>query len=250
MIVRQAENVLQLLEHFAKVKQPLSLADIAEAMEWPRSSTFNLLTTLEHHGFLYQPRPRKGYYPTPRWMSLLKGISETELLPDEICRATQDVASETGETAAVAAPAGTNAVLLYVVESAAPVRFSAEVGYQVPIHATSTGRALLAQYTSSERASVLKKVNFVKYSHRSLMSADQVEAEIKRAVKRGWHENIEGHSVDLIGVAMPVALPDRCLSLVVGGPSSRMRQRVPQIAAILKRQLQRHLTRLRASERA
>jgi DNA-binding IclR family transcriptional regulator len=242
MIVRQAANVLDLLEYFAKVKKQSNLAEISAALGWPRSSTFNLLTTLAERGFLYEPRPRAGYYPTSRWTSLLRAIAETELLPDDLCKAVDEVAQATGETVAIAAPVGTNAVLLYVVESTEFVRFAAHVGYQLPIHATSAGRALLAQYSPSERASVLKKVRFEKYTERSPLNAKQVEAEIKRAVTRGWHENIEGYGADLAGVAVPVGLPDRCLALVIGGPSQRMRSRIPQLAATLKRALKRHVS--------
>jgi IclR family acetate operon transcriptional repressor len=248
MIVRQAANVLDLLEYFARVKNPSTLATVSAAMGWPRSSTFNLLTTLAQRGFLYEPRPRAGFYPSPRWISLLQGIAETELLPEDLCKAVDEVAKATGETVAITAPAGTNAVFLYIVESPAVIRFSAEVGYQVPIHATSSGRALLAQYSSLERASVLRKVRFDKYPSRSLTSAEQVEAEIKRAATRGWHENIGGHTADLTGVALPVGLPDRRLSIVVGGPTRRMRQRIPQIATILKRVLKRNVAALKAPE--
>jgi IclR family acetate operon transcriptional repressor len=248
MIVRQAANVLELLEYFARAKKPSNLAEISTALGWPRSSTFNLLTTLAQRGFLYEPRPRGGYYPSPRWMSLLQKIADTELLPEPLCKAVDEVARETGETVAVAAPAGTTAVLLYVVESRANIRFSAQVGYQLPIHATSTGRALLAQYSSRERASVLKKVKFEKYSRRSPLNAEQVEAEIKRAATRGWHENIGGHDADLTGVALPVGLRDRRLSVVVGGPTSRMRQKIPQIAATIKRALKGQLPAQRASD--
>jgi IclR family acetate operon transcriptional repressor len=249
MIVRQAANVLELLEYFARVKRPATLADISVAMGWPRSSTFNLLTTLAQRGFLYEPRPRAGYYPSLRWMSLLQTIAATEQLPEELCQTVDEVAQTTGETVAIAAPSGINAVLVYVVESAQLIRFSAEVGYQMPIHATAGGRALLSQYSDRERATVLKKVKFLEYARRSLTSADQVEAEIKRATLRGWHENIEGFASDMVGVALPVmALRDRPLSVVVGGPSTRMRRQTPQLAAILKRALKRYATSVRMSE--
>jgi IclR family transcriptional regulator, acetate operon repressor len=241
MIVRQAANVLALLEYFARVRKPSNLAEISTEMGWPRSSTFNLLTTLSQRGFLYEPRPRGGYYPSPRWKALLRQISENDLLPEGLCRAADEMAERTGETVAIAAPSGTKAVFLYVVQSSAAVRFSAEVGYQLPIHATSSGRALLSQYSPSERLTVLRKSKFLKYARGSLLSARQVEAELERAAARGWHENIEGHGSDLTGVAMSAGLPDRRLSIVVGGPTSRMRARIPQIAALLRRTLNQHL---------
>src|SRR4026209_1149542 len=98
MIVRQAANVLDLLEYFAQVKKTSNLAEISSALGWPRSSTLNLLTTLAQRGFLYEPRPRGGYYPSPGWITLLQSIAETELLPEALCRVAEEVARETGET--------------------------------------------------------------------------------------------------------------------------------------------------------
>jgi IclR family transcriptional regulator, acetate operon repressor len=241
MIVRQAANVLDLLEYFAQEKAPLSLAEISAAMRWPRSSTFNLLTTLAQRGFLYEPRPRGGYYPSPRWSWLLQGIAETDLLSDGLRNAVQEVATTSGETAAITAPSGTNFVFLHVVESTAAIRFSAQVGHQMPIHTTAGGRALLAQYSTRERAMVLKKVKFDKQAPRPLACADQVEAEIKRAAVRGWHENFGGVAPDLCGVALPIGVLGRRLSVVIGGPTNRMRARIPQIAAMLKRAFKRHV---------
>ncbi len=239
MIVRQAANVLDLLEFFARTRKPANLAEVASSMGWPRSSTFNLLTTLTQRGFLYEPRPRAGFYPSQRWLSLLNTIAETEQLPEDLCEAVNEIARETHETVAICAPAGVNAVLSYVVQSPELIRFSADVGYQMPIHVTAGGRALLTQYSVRERATLLRKIKYTEYCHRSLMSAEQVEAEIKRSATRGWHENVEGYAADMVGVALPATLRDRPISVVVGGPASRMRRQIAQVAATVLRSLKR-----------
>ena len=139
MIVRQAAYVLDIFEYFAQVRKPATLAEVADHFGWPRSSTFNLLTTLAEKGYLYEPRPRTGYYPTPRWLALAKTISEVEPLPDWTHALIAELSTETGETAAIAAPAGTMAVFIDVVESGASIRYFAQIGHRVPIHATSSG---------------------------------------------------------------------------------------------------------------
>src|SRR3546814_2253803 len=101
MLVRQAANVLDVLEYFAQTKKPASLAEISAALGWPRSSAFNLLTTLAQRGYLYEPRPKAGFYPTPRWQWLLRDIADLDLLPAPLCEAADEVARLTGETVAV-----------------------------------------------------------------------------------------------------------------------------------------------------
>lgn len=239
MVVKQVANVLELLEYFAELKKPLTLPQISAAMGWPRSSTFNLLSTLEQHGFLYEPRPRAGYYPTPRWNALSQRIAETELLPDDLYKVVAELVKVTGETVAVVGPARTNSVFLYVEESPAVIRFAVQVGSQIPIHAAASGQALLAQYTASERSSVLKKVKYEQYAPGVPMNPKEVEAQVQRGSRRGWFQN-EGESTELTGVACPVGLQDRHLSVVVGGPTSRMRKRGPEIAAAMRHSLHLH----------
>ena len=85
MIVRQAANVLEILEYFAKRLRPATAAEMAEDLGWPRSSTFKLVATLASKGYLYEPRGRGGYYPSPRWLVLAEAVTRAEPLPDRVC---------------------------------------------------------------------------------------------------------------------------------------------------------------------
>lgn len=241
MSVRQAAQVLDLLEYFAKVRKPAGVGEISAELGWPRSSTYNLLNTLAERGFIYEPKPRGGYYPTSRWYALSQLITDSEQLPEALRKAVDDLAAKTKETVAIAARAGAKVVLLYVAESSHVIRFSAEPGFQMPIQMTASGRALLSLYSPRERSIILKKVDYARPTDQVLVTPEQVEAEIKRGLRRGWHEKSDG---DLNGVALPIVLGERQFAVVVAGPANRMRGRLPELAAILKRTLSRHLSGL------
>ena len=239
MFVRQAANVLEILEYFAKRKTPATLSEVADDLGWPRSSTFNLLSTLTDKGFLYEPASRSRYYPSPRWLALAQTIAAAEPLPEAVHTLMAEVAAETGETTAIGAPAGISAVFIDVEESASPIRYFATVGHRLPIHASSTGRAILAQYSREERDQVYRKIVFQQYSPTTPASIEAVEAELRRSAERGWHQSLADYSPDLAGVAVPLPLPARRLSLVVAGPMFRCRDRIPEIAGILQSAVRR-----------
>jgi DNA-binding IclR family transcriptional regulator len=241
MIVRQAANVLDILEYFARVKKPATLAELADHFGWPRSSTFNLLATLSEKGYLYEPRPRAGYYPTPRWLAMAREVAEVEPLPTWAHALIAGLSAETGETAAIAAPSGVMAVFIDVVEPDAAIRYFAQVGQRNPIHATSSGRALLLQYAPEERDAIYRKIEFKQYGPSTPISIDAVEAELRASIDRGWCQNFSGYSRDLAGIAMPLPIGDRRLSVVVAGPEFRIGARTAEIAATLKRSVERHL---------
>lgn len=237
--VKQAANTLQILEYFAARLKPATPAEIAQDLGWPRSSTFKLVSTLAEAGYLYEPKARSGYYPSPRWLDLAEKVTQADPLPAELQHLVRTIASETGETTLIAAPAGENAIFLEVRESSQPVRYFASVGDHVPIHASSAGRALLAQLSRAERAKLYRKLSFEAFSPTTPTSAEIVEAELAEAEHRGFHQSNAEYTPDLAGVALPLARGGRRLSVVVVGPVSRCLGKRPETAKIMQAQIAR-----------
>lgn len=234
MHVKQAANVLELLEFFARERRPATLAEISDALGWPRSSTFNLVTTLADQGFVYEPYQRRGYYPSPRWLALAQTIAAAEPLPEAVHLIAAEVARASGETTLVGAPAGTAVSFVHVIESAQPVRYFAQVGDRVPLQASSVGRALLAQYPLAERKAIYRKLSFEAFSPTTPLTVAAIEAELADAATRGYHQSNAEYLPDLAGVACPLPSAQRRLALVVAGPVSRCLARRAEIAAIIQ----------------
>ena len=193
-----------------------------------------MVGTLVERGFLYEPRPRAGYYPTPRWLTLARAVAEAEPLPPSLHRLLLALAKDTGETVYIAAPAGDRVVFLDVVESDSVIRYFAEIGKRLPIHATATGRAILAQYSPAERRSVLGKIKFERYQPNTPMTIDAVEAEIARGLEQGWFLGATQFTSDVMGLAVMLPLAGRPLSLSIGGPIFRMESRMAELGAKLR----------------
>ncbi|MBF5005212.1 IclR family transcriptional regulator [Diaphorobacter caeni] len=241
MNVKQAANVLELLEFFAAHQRPASLAEIAKHFDWPRSSTFNLLGTLAQRGYLYEPRPKAGYYPTPAWATLIGKIEQSQPMPKDMRALLEQLVADTGETAVLAAVSGSDALFVETVESPHSVRYAAPVGKRVPLHTTATGRTLLSQMRADERAGVLRKVAFEQYTPTTLMSAEEVEAEIALSVRRGWFQGNAEFTPELGGVCMALALGERRFALLVAGPMYRVSHRLPELAGHIRQRIDAYL---------
>lgn len=239
MDVRQVSNVLGLLEYFARRGRPATLAEIAEDLSWPRSSTFNIIGTLAKKGYLYEPSQRGSYYPSPRWSAVIQAISDSDPLPRVMRDLVDEVAAETGETTAIGSISGLEVVFLYVCESKHPVRYFAEIGTKVPIHASSVGRALLSQLAPRERHSLYRKIVFEKHTETTPLSIETIEIELAAARARGYHQSDSEFIPDLAGVASELSAQDKKLSLVVAGPTMRCLERRPDTARIIKAALER-----------
>ncbi len=243
MNVKQVANVLELIEFFAQHRRPATLAEVAKHFDWPRSSTFNLLGTLASRGYLYEPRARGGYYPSPKWLSLLQQIERAEPIPEQFRALLVALAERTGETAVLAATSGAYAVFVDAVESSHAIRYTASPGKLVPLHVTATGRALLSLLSPADRASVLRRATFERYTPTTLMSVAAVEKEIQRSLQRGWFEGAAEFTTDLGGVALPLHVPHRHFALLVAGPMFRIQTRSSELARLMAEEIENHLGR-------
>lgn len=225
MAVKQIENLLNLLEFFSVRKKPATLADVVAHFGWARSSAFNILTTLVENGYLYEPKARAGFYPSPRWLQLVNAIAEGEPISENLRQLLADLAEQTGETIWISASSGLFAVFIEVVESEASVRYAAKAGKRVPIHATASGQALLSQLPEHDLGVLLRKVSFERYSTNTPMSIPEVLEQIEAGRRRGWFASASNYSPDLGGVAVPVMDRGRVYSVTVAGPLYRVRDK-------------------------
>lgn len=233
MTVKQIENVLALLEFFAKRQKPATLADVTSYFGWPRSSAFNILSTLAESGYLFEPKARGGYYPTPRWNQVVSAIAEGEPLPEQLRVILRNLASRTGETVWISAPSGAFAVFLDVVESDAPIRYAATPGKRVPIHVTASGQALLSQMTERDREVLLRKATFGGYGPNAARSVEEVRTQMAEGCARGWFYSSSFYSRDLGGVSVPVVIGDRVYAVTVAGPIFRVKDKSAKHAALI-----------------
>jgi DNA-binding IclR family transcriptional regulator len=231
MIVKQVENLLAILDLFAKVRRPRTLSQISEALGLPKSSTFNLLETLEARGFIYEMRAWGGYYPTRRLLALAQEIARNDPFADRLRPILEQLQEQTGETVLLGHRVDGEVVYLEVIECQHPVRYFAQVGDRRPVQVTSGGKAILSCYGAEERAEFFSKLMFERYRDATLPDAAAVEADIQDSMARGWFENLSEFTPDVLGVGMPVELHGERLAISVAGPNYRLLEKRAELAA-------------------
>jgi len=241
MIVKQASNVLDLLEYFSVRQKPASVSEISKHFDWPRSSTFNIISTLASRGYLFEPENKGSFYPASKWLSLIEIISSAAPLPKGVLNIVREVAKRTSETVFVGAMSGMNAVIIEVVPSSYEIRYVADVGKCLPLYATATGQAILSQLSSAKRKSVLNKVEFESFATGTPNNKDTVEESISDSLRRGWFSSSSGYTQDLGGISLPLVVEGRIMAITVAGPLSRIESKVSIFAKILHEETERHL---------
>lgn len=233
MMVKQIENVLDLFELFAKDRSPLTLTALAERLDMPKSSTFNLIDTLLARGFLYETRNRGGYYPTRRLLELAREVAEGDPFLLRIHGELEKLAMATGETALLAVRKEDEVVYVDVVESQSLIRYFAKIGDRRPLYTTSSGRAILTTYDKPQRMEILKGFSYVAYQ-KTLVTAEALAAELDRSIARGWCEDRAEYTPDVMGIGVPLVHDERRFGLALAGPLYRMMEQREQLASALQ----------------
>ena len=106
------------------------------------------------------------------------------------------------------------------------VSVAAEIGTSWPLHATSTGKVLLAPLPEERRLQLLKPP-LRAFTPSTITDLEQLNEQLERALSRGYATAVEELEVGAAAVA--VALQDPLGNVVgamsIGGPTSRLGQR-------------------------
>jgi DNA-binding IclR family transcriptional regulator len=98
------------------------------------------------------------------------------------------------------------------------------VGADVPLHASSAGKLLLAELTPAELDTWFGAAHPARLTSRTISERASLDAELTRIRRRGWAEIVDELELGLVSLSAPIR--DRTGTLVamvgVSGPSTRL----------------------------
>jgi len=162
----------------------------------------------------------------------LRALSRPEL---------ETLAHQTGETATLEVLAGDQVLILDEVVSRRPLGSAQAIGTRWPAHATSTGKALLAELSEAERRAILRRP-LARLTDKTITTLSALRNEFSRIHERGYATAIEELEAGFVAIGAPVRNHEGCVvaAISVGGPSIRLTEdRVPEIAECVKQAAQR-----------
>jgi IclR family transcriptional regulator, acetate operon repressor len=235
--VKSSLRTLQVLELFAEVQRPLTLAEIARELAMPKSSCLALLSTLADRGYLYRGAAPGAYYPTRRWLSHANRVAEHDTLAMQLRDTLVRVRDTMGETAIHAVLAGDQSVYIDVVESTELIRLTARAGDWKPLQVSASGRAELGVLDAATRAAVIARLPLDAGERRHRMSRRTLEQTVERERERGWSANLGEFRPDVASVAVGLDVHGTAHAIVVAAPLQRLGPRIDKVGALLRREV-------------
>ncbi|MBV9461390.1 MAG: helix-turn-helix domain-containing protein [Bradyrhizobium sp.] len=146
--VESLHRGLRLLQAFGERPAPMSLSEIAQAVELPRATARRILFTLQHGGFVSSDG--KQFALTPHVLTLAGSYLRSNPLVSVLQPVLDRISVEAQAISSLAVLDGGDVVFI---ARAAPTRIFAgglEIGYRLPAFCTAVGRAMLGRFNDAE----------------------------------------------------------------------------------------------------
>ncbi len=228
--IQSLDRGLILLETVANTRQPVPLSQLTQALKIDRSSVFRLANTLKQRGFLVQ-LPDSKHYTLGSAIWRLADLFRFDNVLLQVAREhVNALAADTGETTHLAIREGRQAMLIdrQLTAKALGVAGSGS-GTGVPLHCTSVGKALIADFDHERLDRLFDSESLTKFTRKTITTLSRLAEECQITRRRGFavddeeeHEGVRcigapirdanGQVVGSVGISAPVVrIPDKAI---------------------------------------
>jgi DNA-binding IclR family transcriptional regulator len=223
---RSLDRLFALLAFLHKHGKPIRIGDLARLLDAPRSSTYELVRLLVEAGLLEQGSvDGTVFFGKTMYFYGMDFVREHDL----VSRARAEVdslARQTGETSQFCMPQGRFYTVVHMAAGTRPFRISSDIGTQIPLPWTASGRLFLGHLSDREIRALVAPEDLV-MPNGEVIGIDDFIASVAQAKARGYC--ITSGLVDAFTycIAAPIFGPDKhvaatlCFVVPVDTPDDR-----------------------------
>jgi len=202
--IRSIRKAVAVLRAFPAETPELGVTEVARIVGLNRSVVQKIVITLEREGLLRQLPGSRRYQIGPGVLELagtwLKGnplVREGTLPLSELVR-------ESGMSGGLGVLDREEVLYLVAMEAEVGLKAASRVGDRRPLHATATGKCILAFLPEREREALLRRIQFMPLTARTITDPEAIRRELVVISERGYSLTRGERVAGLAGVAAPV----------------------------------------------
>lgn len=216
-------KALDVLDQVAAFERPVRFGELQEKSVYPKATLYRFLQTLTNQGMLAYDSEHQTYSLGIRLVRLAHAAwTQSSLAP--IARPHLDALSQASQETVHLAQLDASQVLYVDKRNARdPVAMYSQAGKVGPAYCTGVGKVMMAFLDEATLAETIAQQSFHRFTPHTLVSAEELRAELENIRARGYGFDREEHEPGIVCVAVPILSPSgRMLgALSVTGPTSR-----------------------------
>jgi len=219
---QSVDRAVTVLEIIAR-RGEASVSDVATEVGVHRSTISRLLAVLRSRGMVEVAGAGGHYRLGPNLLRLASSVWAGLDVAVQGAETSRALAALVGETVNIAVKQGDGAVNVYQAEGAGTITVDSWVGRPTPLHATSSGKVLLAWLPTHE-ADALLGANLASFTSATMTDREALAQQLARARVEGFAVTLGELEDGLNAIAAPIRGPGGLViaALSVSGPSYRL----------------------------
>ncbi len=229
------EKLMEVLSLFSNTRHELTVGEIAELLERPKSTVSGWLAAMEAAGFLERDGRFGAYRLSIRLAVLGELAQRSTSLQQSAEPYLEQLGRQTRETVSLNVLIGTEVVNVSGIESRRAIRQTGGVGIPMPIHVTAAGKVLMA-WRSREEVLSLLPVRLERFTSRTIVEQSEFFDELERVRADGFAVAWGEMADDLFALSAPVRnhTGNVLAAVTMGAPLSRIEKAgVPDLARLV-----------------
>ena len=222
--VGSVQKALDILDAFSPLKPELSLTELAELLALNKSTLFNLLRTLEGHGYVTQNPQTKRYRLGLRFLDRAALVTDYADVSRVAPPFLDDLRDQVEENVHLGILEAGEVVYLYRAQGPHSLAVNSRLGMRAPAHATAMGKAMLAYLTPAALDAVIKQHGLQPCTPNTITDALVLAECLQQVRAQGYAIDAEEHHLGSECVAAPIFdLHHKVIAAIsVSVPSVRM----------------------------
>ncbi len=227
--LKTAEKLLLVLEMFSREKTEWGVTELSDSLNLSKTVIYRILNTLESHNYLFQNPDNNKYRLGNKFIQLGEIARHNFDIVDLAEKHLFRLASRVEETVLmdVLDPRNNTSVCVEKIESSKEIKFTCNLGEQVPLYAGAYGKAILA-WLKPEKIDEVLMANLKQYTSNTNTDPDSLREELEEIKESGYAITYGEWNPGGMSVASPVLDHQKQAVAAVGisGPEFRMADKI------------------------
>ena len=202
--VTTIDRLVHILDYFAQGHTSVSLAELSEHLDLPKSTLHRFLVSLESHSILRRDANEKKWHPGYHLIVWGSVAAENTTIRDIAKPFMCDLVKASGEMAILTVYHDHEVICIDMCETSHPVRLKMKVGTQRAAHAGASSKILIAYLPEEEVMEIVKQQGLPKLCTNTITDVNALKEELAHIRDQGYADSLEETDPGAWGVATPI----------------------------------------------
>ena len=211
-------KAISLFETIRSANRPLSIKEIADAMDLNKSSLHHHVKTLTEFGYLQQDPDSRKYDIGLNLVRVGQAYLQRLDVRERGHLFLEELSKQLNETVHMLVLDYDEAVYVDKVDvqhQPGALKCSSFIGLRTDVYSTACGKVLLSDLESGSLSAVLRSIELRPITPYTLTNIDEFEKELLLTKERGYGLDLQEHSLGLQCIAVPVLnLHSQCVAAI------------------------------------